>query len=63
MSQLTNDRRLSALAYVNYADAPERVRPAENVAVCYAAFHRCFKHPLRPDVSCDRMNAAWAAFR
>jgi hypothetical protein len=54
------DRRLSALAYVNYADAPERVRPAENVAVCHAAFHRCFKHPLRPDVDCDRMNAAYA---
>lgn len=54
------DRRLSALAYVNYADAPERVRPAENVAVCFAPFQRCFKHPLRPDVRCGRMNAAYA---
>lgn len=54
------DRRLSALAYVNYADAPEQVRPAENVAVCFAPFHRCLKHPLRPDVECDRMNVAYA---
>ncbi len=54
------DRRLSALAYVNYADAPQSVGVAENVAVCYAAFHRCLKHPLRPDVRCDRMNAAYA---
>ncbi|MGI5817486.1 MAG: DUF4838 domain-containing protein [Armatimonadota bacterium] len=53
-------RRLSALAYVNYADAPERTRPAENVAVCFAPFLRCLKHPLRPDVGCDRMNAAYA---
>ncbi|MFW6438301.1 MAG: DUF4838 domain-containing protein, partial [Armatimonadota bacterium] len=54
------DRRLSALAYVNYADAPEQVRPAENVAVCFAPFLRCLKHPLRPDVRCDRMNAEYA---
>lgn len=54
------DRRLSALAYVNYADAPEQVRPAPNVAVCFAAFQRCLKHPLGPDVECERMNAAYA---
>ena len=54
------DRRLSALAYLNYADAPERERPAENVAVCFAPMKRCFKHPLRPDVDCDRLNAAYA---
>ncbi|NLO05981.1 MAG: DUF4838 domain-containing protein [candidate division WS1 bacterium] len=54
------DRRLSALVYVNYADAPENVRPAENVAICFAAFQRCLKHPLGPDVECDRGNAAYA---
>ncbi len=54
------ERRLSALAYVNYADAPEEVRPAENVAVCFAPFQRCLKHPLGPDVECDRANAAYA---
>ncbi len=54
------DRRLSALAYVNYTDAPRSVEPAENVAVCFAPFCRCLKHPLRPDVQCERLNAAYA---
>ncbi|MGC9317778.1 MAG: DUF4838 domain-containing protein [Armatimonadota bacterium] len=54
------DRRLSALAYVNYVEAPEAIEPAENVAVCYAPFCRCLKHPLRPDVDCDRPNAEYA---
>ncbi len=54
------DRRLSALAYVNYADAPIAVRPADNVAVCFAPFLRCLKHPVAPDVDCERMNAAYA---
>ncbi len=54
------DRRLSALAYVNYADAPETVRPAANVAVCFAPFLRCLKHPLQPEVECERMNVAYA---
>ncbi len=54
------DRRIGALAYVNYADAPEAVRPADNVAVCFAPFLRCLKHPLRPDVECERLNAAYA---
>ncbi|MCD6360736.1 MAG: DUF4838 domain-containing protein [Armatimonadetes bacterium] len=54
------DRRLSALAYVNYMDPPERVEPADNVAVCFAPFHRCMKHPLRPDTECERANAQYA---
>jgi len=54
------DRRLSALAYVNYAEAPLSVEPAENVAVCFAPFLRCLKHPVAPEVDCERMNAAYA---
>ncbi|MGD9496813.1 MAG: DUF4838 domain-containing protein [Armatimonadota bacterium] len=54
------DRRLSALAYVNYADAPLAVEPADNVAVCFAPFLRCLKHPVAPGVDCTRMNAAYA---
>ncbi|MFO8081983.1 MAG: DUF4838 domain-containing protein, partial [Armatimonadota bacterium] len=60
VAEVHPDRRFSALAYVNYADAPEQVRPAENVAVCFAPFQRCLKHPLRSDVQCDRMNAEYA---
>ncbi len=60
VAQAHPDRRIGALAYVNYADAPEAVRPAANVAVCFAPFLRCLKHPLRPDVECERLNAAYA---
>jgi len=54
------DRRLSALAYVNYADAPEAVELADNVALCFAPFLRCLKHPMTPDADCGRMNAEYA---
>ena len=40
------DRRLSALAYVNYVQPPREVTPLPNVKVCFAPFQRCFKHPL-----------------
>lgn len=60
VAQAHPDRRLSALAYVNYADAPGQERPTEDVAVCFAPMNRCFKHPLRPDVECDRLNSAYA---
>ena len=60
VAQEHSGRRLSALAYLNYADAAEHERPAENVAVCFAPMNRCFKHPLRPEVECKRLNAAYA---
>lgn len=40
------DRRLSALAYVNYVQPPRDVTPLPNVKVCFAPFQRCFKHSL-----------------
>ncbi len=53
------DRRLSALAYVNYVEPPEQVEPAENVAVCFAPFKRCFKHTVPPEEPCDLKNEAY----
>lgn len=60
VAQQFPDRRLSALAYLNYADPPLHVVPADNVAVCFAPMSRCLKHPLAPDVTCERANAAYA---
>ena len=54
------DRRLSALAYVNYAEPPEQVEPADNVAVCFAPFLRCIKHPIPPGEPCERDNERFA---
>ncbi len=54
------DRRLSALAYVNYVEPPT-CEVAPNVAVCYAPMHRCFKHPLNAAPACSRDNARYAA--
>lgn len=54
------DRRLSALAYVNYVEPPRGTRPASNVDVCYAPFQRCFKHPLAAPPECLRHNARYA---
>ncbi len=45
------DRRLSALAYHNYVEAP---------AVCFAPMLRCIKHPIAPGEHCDRRNEAYA---
>ncbi len=53
------DRRLSALAYVNYIDPPS-IDLAPNVALCYAPFQRCFKHPLNAPEHCTRPNAMYA---
>lgn len=49
------DRRLSALAYVNYVEPPQDDLPA-NVAVCFAPMHRCFKHPLDAPGECTQQN-------
>lgn len=55
------DRRLSALAYVNYVQPPREVTPLPNVKVCFAPFQRCFKHPLAPGEDCSRPNAEYAS--
>lgn len=54
------DRRLSALAYVNYVQPPRAVVPAPNVEVCFAPFQRCFKHPLAAPEDCARRNRGYA---
>lgn len=56
------DRRLSALAYVNYVQPPREVTPLPNVKVCFAPFQRCFKHPLNVPAGdgCSRNNAQYA---
>jgi hypothetical protein len=54
-------KRLSALAYLNYVEPPREDLPA-NVAVCYAPFLRCFKHPLDAPGDCTRPNARYAEF-
>jgi len=54
------DRRLSALACVDYVEPPTQVEPADNVAVCFAPFQRCIKHPIAPGERCDRRNEAYA---
>ncbi len=54
------DRRLSALAYVNYVEPPELTEPAENVAVCFAPFLRCMKHAIAPEEPCERDNERFA---
>ena len=53
------DRRLSALAYVSYVEPPT-VDVPDNVAVCFAAFTRCVKHPLNAPPECVRDNACYA---
>ena len=59
VAQAHPDRRLSALAYVNYVEPPrEQVPP--NVAVCFAPMHRCFKHPLNAPPECIKDNARYA---
>ncbi|MHB8994414.1 MAG: DUF4838 domain-containing protein [Armatimonadota bacterium] len=55
------DRRLSALAYVNYVQPPREVTPLPNVKICFAPFQRCFKHPLASTEACSRPNAEYAA--
>ncbi|MDI9584992.1 MAG: DUF4838 domain-containing protein [Acidobacteriota bacterium] len=54
------DRKLSALAYVNYVEPPS-MPVAGNVDVCFAAMHRCFKHPFQGHEDCTRDNARYAA--
>lgn len=53
------DRRLSALAYVNYIDPPS-IDLHPSVALCYAPFQRCFKHTLDAPSECTRPNAVYA---
>jgi len=55
------DKRLSALAYVNYVEPPT-LDLAENVDVCYAAMNRCFKHPFYGGAECTRENARYAEY-
>jgi hypothetical protein len=55
------DKRLSALAYVNYVEPPTLDIP-DNVDVCFAPFTRCFKHPFAGYPDCTRSNALYAEF-
>lgn len=59
VAQAHPDRRLSALAYVNYVEPPREHTPP-NVAVCFAPMHRCFKHPLNAPRACTRHNVQYA---
>lgn len=59
VAQAHPDRRLSALAYVNYVEPPRDPVPP-NVAVCFAPMHHCFKHPLNAPRACIKDNARYA---
>jgi len=60
VAQSHPDRVISALAYVNYVEPPSRTQLQPNVAVCFAPFNRCFKHPLNAPVECAKDNARYA---
>ncbi len=55
VAQEVPEARITALAYVNYAEPPEQVRLADNVVVYFVPFQRCFKHALG-DPRCRRRN-------
>ena len=61
LDEMHPEKRLSALAYVNYVEPPT-VPVARNVDVCFAPMNRCFKHPFQGDPDCTRANARYAEF-
>ncbi|MCX7598504.1 MAG: DUF4838 domain-containing protein [Armatimonadetes bacterium] len=59
VTQERPDVSITALAYLNYAEPPQSVRPLSNLVIYFAPILRCFKHQIN-DTGCRRRNPTYA---